>query len=54
MKAFRLILVVCRGEVAGSNTPEAADRLAVLKHEVAKLDEYEKLIDLHKSVRRKA
>ncbi|TRY62100.1 hypothetical protein TCAL_01765 [Tigriopus californicus] len=38
-----------KGEVAGSNTPEATDRLAVLKNEVTQLDEYEKLIDLHKS-----
>jgi hypothetical protein len=36
--------------VAGSNTQEATDRLSVLKDEIGRLDEYEKLIDQHKTV----
>ena len=37
--------------MAGSNTQEATDRLTVLKDEISRLDDYEKLIDQHKSVR---
>ncbi len=36
--------------MAGSNTQEATDRLSVLKDEIGRLDEYEKLIDQHKTV----
>jgi hypothetical protein len=41
---------IFRGAVAGSNTQEATDRLSVLKDEIGRLDEYEKLIDQHKTV----
>ena len=37
--------------MAGSNTQEATDRVAVLKDEIKVLDDYEKLLDQHKSVR---
>ena len=39
-----------RGAVPGSNTQESVDRLAVLKEENEKLEEFEKVIDQHKSV----
>jgi hypothetical protein len=45
------IYLFFRGAVAGSNTQEATDRVAVLKDEIRRLDDYEKLIDRHKSVR---
>jgi len=38
-----------RGAVPGSNTQESVDRLAVLKEENEKLEEFEKVIDQHKS-----
>lgn len=38
-----------KGAVAGSNTQEATDRLTILKDEIGKLDNYENLIDQHKS-----
>ena len=34
----------------GSNTQESVDRLAVLKKENEELEEFEKLLDQHKSV----
>jgi len=37
-----------KGAVAGSNTPEATDRLNVLKDEIQQLEDYEKKIDQHK------
>merc|ERR1712061_726839 len=37
------------GAVAGSNTQESVDRLAVLKEEIDELDEFEKDLDQHKS-----
>lgn len=36
--------------MAGSNTQEATDRLAVLKDEIARLDAHEKELELHKQV----
>ena len=39
-----------RGAVPGSNTQESVDRLAVLKEENERLDEFEKIVDQHKSV----
>ena len=39
-----------RGAVAGSNTPEATTRLAVLKDEIQRLDDFEKVVDKHKAV----
>ena len=39
-----------RGAVPGSNTQESVDRLAVLKKENEELEEFEKLLDQHKSV----
>ena len=39
-----------RGAVPGSNTQESIDHLAVLKEEIEQLDEFEKLLDQHKSV----
>ena len=44
--------VFFRGAVAGSNTQEATDRVSVLKDEIKLLEDYEKLVDQHKSVRR--
>merc|ERR1712241_1491722 len=38
-----------RGAVPGSNTQESVDRLAVLKEENERLDEFEKIVDQHKS-----
>jgi len=38
-----------RGAVPGSNTQESVDRLAVLKEENDRLDEFEKIVDQHKS-----
>jgi len=38
-----------KGAVAGSNTPEATDRLVVLKDEIQRLEDYEKKIDQHKT-----
>merc|ERR1711935_196426 len=38
-----------RGAVPGSNTQESVDRLAVLKKENEELEEFEKLLDQHKS-----
>ena len=40
-----------RGAVPGSNTQESVDRLAVLKEEIDRLDDFEKIVDQHKSVR---
>ena len=40
-----------RGAVAGSNTPEATDRLAVLKDEIQRLEDFEKVVDKHKAVK---
>ena len=40
-----------RGAVAGSNTPEATDRLTVLKDEIQRLEDFEKVVDKHKAVR---
>ena len=42
---------ISRGAVAGSNTPEATDRLAVLKDEIQRLEDFEKVVDKHKAVR---
>lgn len=42
---FRLIL---RGAVAGSNTVEATERLAVLRDEISRLDEHEKRLEQHR------
>ena len=39
-----------RGAVPGSNTQESVDRLAVLKEEIEELDDFEKVLDQHKSV----
>ena len=51
-RGFLIIAIFCfRGAVAGSNTQEASDRLAVLRGEIETLDEYEKKIDQHKQVR---
>ena len=36
--------------MAGSNTPEATDRLAVLKDEITRLEDFEKVVDKHKAV----
>jgi len=38
-----------KGAVAGSNTPEATDRLAVLKDEITRLEDFEKVVDKHKA-----
>lgn len=38
-----------KGAVAGSNTPEATDRLVVLKDEIQRLQDYENMIDQHKT-----
>lgn len=38
-----------KGAVAGSNTPEATDRLVVLKDEIKSLEDYENKIDQHKA-----
>jgi len=38
-----------KGAVAGSNTPEATDRLVVLKDEIQRLQDYENTIDKHKA-----
>merc|ERR1712141_660014 len=38
-----------RGAVPGSNTQESVDRLAVLKEENEELDDFEKVLDQHKS-----
>jgi len=38
-----------RGAVPGSNTQESVDRLAVLKEEIEELDDFEKVLDQHKS-----
>jgi len=38
-----------KGAVAGSNTPEATDRLAVLKDEIQRLEDFEKVVDKHKA-----
>lgn len=39
-----------RGAVPGSNTQESVDRLAVLKDEIDRLEDFEKIVDQHKSV----
>ena len=39
-----------RGAVPGSNTQESVDRLAVLRDEIDKLQDFEQVIDRHKSV----
>jgi len=39
-----------RGAGPGCNTQEMADRLAMLKKEITKLEEHEKTLDLHKQV----
>ena len=39
-----------RGAVPGSNTQESIENLAVLKEEIEQLDEFEKVVDQHKSV----
>merc|ERR1711981_166404 len=41
--------IQCKGAVAGSNTPEATDRLAVLKDEIQRLEDFEKVVDKHKA-----
>ena len=41
-----------RGAVPGSNTQESIENLAVLKEEIEQLDEFEKVVDQHKSVLR--
>ena len=46
-----MLMLVFRGAVAGSNTPEATDRLAVLKDEITRLEDFEKVVDKHKAVR---
>ena len=46
-----MLLLIFRGAVAGSNTPEATDRLAVLKDEITRLEDFEKVVDKHKAVR---
>jgi len=38
-----------RGAVPGSNTQESVDRLAVLKDEIDRLEDFEKIVDQHKS-----
>ena len=46
-----MLMLIFRGAVAGSNTPEATDRLAVLKDEITRLEDFEKVVDKHKAVR---
>lgn len=46
-----MLMLNFRGAVAGSNTPEATDRLAVLKDEITRLEDFEKVVDKHKAVR---
>ena len=46
-----MLFLIFRGAVAGSNTPEATDRLAVLKDEITRLEDFEKVVDKHKAVR---
>ena len=46
-----ILFLFLKGAVAGENTQEASNRISVLQDDINRLDQHEKILDQHLSVK---